>query len=194
MVAHARDWVMGRPPETMVAPDLALTRLAAGDVPALVVAVNESLAHLRPWMAWAADPATTETMVAFVGHADEGWALGTEFHYAVRRPPSADLVAGCGLHVRQGPGVLEIGYWVHAAHLRRGIATAAAAALTGAAFELPTVARVEIRCDASNVRSAAVPEKLGFILEGVQQLAPDDAGRARSHMIWGLSRGQPLAV
>jgi len=179
----------------MIAPaHLVLTRLVAGDVPALVIAVNESLDHLRPWMGWAAEPATAETMSTFVDQADEAWRLGIEFHYAVRRPTSSNLVAGCGLHARQGPGVLEIGYWVHAAHLRQGIASALAASLTTAALDLPTVDRVEIRCDATNARSAAVPEKLGFTFDGVVYLAPDDAGETRGHMVWGLNRGQALAV
>lgn len=36
-----------------------------------------------------------------------------------------EVVGGCGLHRRVGPGGLEIGYWVHAAWTRRGIAAAA---------------------------------------------------------------------
>ena len=194
MHAVGVDWVRGRPAETIASPDLVLTRLSATDVPALVLAVNESLDHLRPWMAWASEPATAETMSAFVSHAEDCWWLGTEFLYAVRRPPSPALVAGCGLHVRRGPGVLEIGYWVHVAHVRRGIATALAATLTREALELPSVDRVEIRCDASNTRSAAVPARLGFTLEGVDHLPPDEAGQRHSHMIWGLNRGQPLSM
>lgn len=45
---------------------------------------------------------------------------------------------------RIGPGGLETGYWVHQAHTRRGLATAAAAALTDAALALPGIDRVEI--------------------------------------------------
>jgi RimJ/RimL family protein N-acetyltransferase len=194
MDTAAVDGVISRPPETIASAGLVLTRLAASDVPALVVAVNESLDHLRPWMAWAAEPATAETMAAFVADAEESWRLGIGFHYAVRRPGSPELVAGAGLRVRQGHGVLEIGYWVHVEHLRQGIATALAASLTGAALELPTADRVEIRCDAGNTRSAAVPEKLGFRFEGVEHLAPDETGRIQTHLIWGLNRGQALAI
>jgi hypothetical protein len=50
------DWLVDRPAETIKAGDLALTRMSADDVAALVVAVNESLEHLRPWMAWAQTP------------------------------------------------------------------------------------------------------------------------------------------
>ena len=63
---------------------------------------------------------------------------------------------------RIGPGGLEIGYWVHHAYTRRGLATAAAAALVEQAFRLPGVDRLEIVHDELNVASGGVPRKLGF--------------------------------
>ena len=63
---------------------------------------------------------------------------------------------------RIGPGGLEIGYWVRQAFTRRGLATAAAAALVEQAFRLPGVDRLEIVHDELNVASGGVPRKLGF--------------------------------
>ena len=63
---------------------------------------------------------------------------------------------------RIGPGGLEIGYWVHRAWTRRGLATAATAALVDQAFRLPGVDRVEIIHDELNVASGKIPRKLGF--------------------------------
>ena len=69
---------------------------------------------------------------------------------------------------RIGPGGLEIGYWVHRAYTRRGLATAASAALVEQAFGLPGVDRVEIIHDELNVVSGRVPRKLGFTEVGRQ--------------------------
>jgi RimJ/RimL family protein N-acetyltransferase len=58
--------------------------------------------------------------------------------------------------------------------------TRAAKALTELGLGLPGVARVEIRCDAANLRSAAVPRRLGFRLDREEDgeiLAPGDSGR-----------------
>lgn len=52
-------------------------------------------------------------------------------------------VGSCGLHRRVGPGGLEIGYWIHPAVLRRGLATEAARLLTDAAFSVPGIDRVD---------------------------------------------------
>jgi RimJ/RimL family protein N-acetyltransferase len=98
------------------------------------------------------------------------------------------VIGGCGLMRRIGPGGIEIGYWVHVAHTRRGHATAAALALTQAAWTLPDVARVEIHCDAANVASRAVPARLGYRLDRIDDVgvtAPGETGRS---MIWIAER------
>ena len=78
--------------------------------------------------------------------------------------------ASPGLMARIGPGGFEIGYWVHRAYTRRGLATAATAALVEQAFGLPGVDRVEIVHDELNVASAAIPRKLGFTEVGRRPL------------------------
>lgn len=171
-----------------------LERWRAGDAAALLAAVSESLDHLRPWMAWAAEPPNLTSMDGFIVRSTERFDAGTEFTYAIREPGRHAVVGGCGLHRRRSPGLLEIGYWVHAAHTRRGIATAAAGALARTALALPDVTRVEIRCDAANAASAGVARRLGFRLDrvdGNDMRAPAETGRA---MIWVLDRDQPPAA
>ncbi len=46
--------------------------------------------------------------------------------------------------------------------------------------------RVEIRCSTENSRSAAVPERLGFKLEGTLRQAEVLHGRAHDFLIFGL--------
>ena len=69
---------------------------------------------------------------------------------------SSVLAGGAGLMARIGPGGLEIGYWVHAGHVRRGLATAATSALIAEAFTLPGITRVEIRHDELNTASGGI--------------------------------------
>jgi RimJ/RimL family protein N-acetyltransferase len=182
--ALAGDWLADRPPETIEADGLILGRVGLDDVAALVAAINQSLDHLGPWMAWAQEPASTASMVEFVAGADAAWTLGTEFQYVIRRESPGAIAGACGLHARRGPGVLEIGYWVHVDHVGAGIATRAADALTRAAFALRGVETVEISCVATNVRSAAVPQKLGYRLV---ETVPHSASGA-AHVVWAIDR------
>lgn len=183
-----------RPPEQLDAGPVLLRRCRVEESAAFAEAVKESLEHLRPWMPWAApEAADPERQRARLAGAAENWEAGTEFLYTIflpgREPAGGGTVIGTiGLHRRIGPGGIEIGYWVHAAHTGRGYATAAARALTGAALALPDVRRVEIRCDEANAASAAIPRKLGYRLARVDRRDPEAPGETGRLMIWVLQR------
>jgi RimJ/RimL family protein N-acetyltransferase len=176
-VDSADRWLTARPPETIGSAEVTLRRAGAGILDELVEAVNDSLDELRPWM----------SIGAFLQQADGDWDAGREFQFAVRGrrgdEPQA-LLGFCGLHDRIGPGGLEIGYWVRTDCTGRGVATSAASGLRDAALGLDGVARVEIHCDAANVRSAAIPPKLGFRLDRIETRPPSTPGETDRHMIW----------
>jgi RimJ/RimL family protein N-acetyltransferase len=166
---------------------VALVRCQPARAAATVVAINTSLDHLRPWMAWAAEPATEAGMATFLAAAEELWDRRKDFGYSIVDAADAVVLGGCGLHGRLGPHGLEIGYWVHVDHAGRGIATAVAGALTDAAFAIHGIERVRITCEDTNVRSARVPEKLGYAFHGVS--VPDGGVCAgRSTQTWLMER------
>ncbi|HEY2549192.1 MAG TPA: GNAT family N-acetyltransferase [Streptosporangiaceae bacterium] len=179
---------MERPAETLTHGQVTLRRWQAGDTPVVLRLVTESLDHLRPWMLWAAGGYSAADAADFTAGCQEQWEAGTDFNYAITvdgRP-----VGGCGLMTRLGPGVLEIGYWVHREHTGRGLATDASAALCAGAFALPAIDRVVIRHDAANAASGAVPRKLGFT--EISRTAAQEDGRTPGEsgidVMWQLSR------
>jgi RimJ/RimL family protein N-acetyltransferase len=180
----------GHPPERMpTASGAVLRRARPTDADAFAEAVGASLAHLRRWMPWAV-PVAAEAPVQRdrLVMADASWADGTDYEFAILPTDERGIIGGCGLMRRVGPGAIEIGYWVHVDHTRRGHATAAARALTDAAWTLPDVERVEIHCDEANRASAAVPARLGYRLDRVESdetLAAPHSGRT---MIWVADR------
>ena len=148
-----------RPDEVIEYGPVTLRRYRTDDVDAIFRAVTDSADHLRPWAPWAAGY-TRASAQEFLAGADQGWADDTVYNYAIMTGDV--LLGGISLMARIGPGGLEIGYWVHQEHARRGLATAAAAALVEQAFRLPGVDRLEIVHDELNVASGGVPRKLGF--------------------------------
>jgi ribosomal-protein-serine acetyltransferase len=176
-----------KPPELIECDTLTLRRWGPDDADALYRAVSESLDHLSPWMPWA--PGYSLASAAdFIGTATNAWMAGTAYSYAM--VVEGAIVGGCGLHDRTeaaddriGPGGLEIGYWVHRAHTRRGFATSAARALTEQALLLPGVDHVEIHHHPGNAASEAVPRKLGYT-----RLPPEEG---RDYVVWRIG-GQTM--
>jgi RimJ/RimL family protein N-acetyltransferase len=158
------------------------------DAPLLIVAVQESLEHLKPWMPWAHDePQDLQQRVTWLRQRRGEFDLGSNFVYGIFNADETAVRGGTGFHPRVGDDALEIGYWIHADFINQGLATEVAAALTKVAFEIHRVGRVEIHCDPRNLRSAAVPRKLGFVHEAtLRQRVEDHAGQKWDRMIWTL--------
>jgi RimJ/RimL family protein N-acetyltransferase len=140
-----------------------------------------------PW----ANPgaATVEAQATRIAEVEAGWERGTDFVYLLvtgeEDPPGDNGVLGMiGSHRRLGPGAIEIGYWTHVAHGGRGYMTAAARAMTQAAEALDNVKRVEIHTDEANVRSAAIPPKLGYRLDRVDTRRPQAPAESGRLQIW----------
>jgi RimJ/RimL family protein N-acetyltransferase len=158
------------------------------DAPLLKEAIDASLDHLRPWMPWAKDePQTLDAKIELLRRFRGNFDLGNDFIYGIFSEDDSTLLGGAGLHRRLGPDALEIGYWIHVDHVGKGLATEAAAALARVAFEVHKVGRVEIHCDRGNVRSAAIPRKLGFELDGtLRRRAVRADGGERDTMVFSL--------
>jgi RimJ/RimL family protein N-acetyltransferase len=157
------------------------------DAPKLKEAIDASLEHLRPWMWWAKnEPETVDAKVELLRRMRADFDLGNDFTCGIFSAEDSVVLGGAGLHRRVGPNALEIGYWIREDHIGKGLATEAAAALVRVAFEVHKVGRVEIHCEPANVRSAAIPKRLGFTLEATlrRRVRPD--GSERDSMIWSL--------
>ncbi|MFD5084575.1 GNAT family N-acetyltransferase [Kitasatospora sp. NPDC058406] len=176
----------GRPPELLrPAGGITLHRRSPVHAPALNAAVRANLEHLRPWLEWAAEAPTPAQTAELAVAGSAAWDAGTDFIYLVGLDAEPGRVIGSfGLHGRIGPGALELGYWLSADHLGRGIATTAAGAVTEAALALPGIGRIEIHCDEANTASAAVPRRLGYRLDRVTGAALRAPGETGRKMVW----------
>ena len=158
------------------------------DAPLLKAAIEASLEHLRPWLLWAQhEPEDLHRKIERLRRCRGEFDLSQDFAYGMFDRDEIQVLGATGLHPRVGAGVREIGYWVHKDHINQGLATEATAALTKVGFLIERVARIEIHCDPNNVRSAAVPRKLGFCHEATlrhRSRTPD--GQPCDTMVWTL--------
>lgn len=154
----------------------------------LKAAIDANLEHLRPWMPWAQyEPEALQTKIERLRQWRGEFDLGHDFGYGIFNQAETQVLGSSGLHTRVGAEAREIGYWIHKDYINQGLATEATAALTKVAFVIERVRRIEIHCDPHNLRSAAVPRKLGFCHEATlrQRIWTAD-GSSRDTMVWTL--------
>lgn len=187
-------------PETIdLADGFVLERARVGDAAESARAVRESLEHLARYMPWATpQQATAHAQHARFTRIEDEWQRSEHFDFIVRRAGERQVLGIVGLGWdrpdRFGGGAIEIGYWIHVDWCNRGLATRAARELTRVAFSLPEVEQVVIKCDVTNLASAAIPRKLGFEFDQIvdaQRQAPSDSGR---DMVWLRKRTPDDAV
>ena len=79
-----------------------------------------------------------------------------------------------------------IGYWLAREHQGRGLVTRAVSALIDHGFNELGLHRVQISAATDNVRSRAVPERLGFTQEGVLREAELVGDEYQDLAVYGL--------
>ena len=177
-----------RPPELIPLDDggVVLRRHGEGDVDGLHAVIEGNRDHLRPFMPWA-DQARDQT-AEFVTLSIAEWDAGTSYNFLVTVPaggPDAEeILGGIGLHDRGEQRSLEIGYWLRESATGRGVITVAAARLTDVALALADIDTVEIHCDEANLKSAAVPRRLGYVLDRIIERPPAAPGEHGRLMAW----------
>ncbi len=140
-----------------------------------------------PWVAQ--EPEAVERKAARIRRWRAQFDAGEDFVFGMFDPDEKTVLGGIGLHRRIGAGAAEIGYWVHVDHVNQGYATEAAAALTRVGFQVERLVRIEIHTDPHNVRSAAIPRKLGFVHQvTVPGWIASPKAEPRDTMFWRMLR------
>ena len=128
---------------------------AIGDLDAVWKAVEPERDRLGRWLHWA-------NLLRSVDDERDWLEMATE----------VDAVAGSvGLMMNALEGDHEIGYWLTSPFEGRGLITDACRHVVTHAFAEHAAHRVTIAAAVSNSRSRAVPERLGFVFDGVMREA-----------------------
>jgi ribosomal-protein-serine acetyltransferase len=122
--------------------------------------------HLREWLPWVDASRTVEDSKDFIKGALKQFAENNGFQAAIWY--KGELAGEIGYHYLHRPTRrTEIGYWLGKAYTGQGIMTRATRKLVDYAFSELGLNRVEIRCATGNHKSRTIPERLGFIQEGI---------------------------
>jgi RimJ/RimL family protein N-acetyltransferase len=147
---------------------LCLRLAAADDAPAVHAAVLASWIELSPVLDWAQGaPSTIQETIERIANQKARFEDRSEFNFSIFEKGAGTFIGNCWLCRLDWPVLQgDIGYWCATDKVGHGYTTEAVLAVTEIAWSLGLV-RVEIRCNAKNLRSRAVAERAGFALEGI---------------------------
>lgn len=130
--------------------------------------VRENLEQLSPWVPWATDDYSTATALDFIKNNLTVFAeMGS---FATSIVWDEKIVGGIGFHnLDLNNKSAHIGYWLAKDVQGKGIVTKCCRALIDFLFDTLKLNRVQINCHVKNTKSRAIPEKLGFQLEGIHR-------------------------
>jgi RimJ/RimL family protein N-acetyltransferase len=175
-------------PDSIETDRLILRSPFPGDAPEVRIAIQETFEELQRWMDWADHLPTTEELEENSRNAQKSFMARTDFTYRAYLKGTNEFVLSCGIHPQDSAvPKFELGYWCRASMQGQGYVTEAVRALTLVGFKNLQANRLEIRCDARNLRSRRVAELAGYSLEATlrnDQRAPD--GELRDTLVYAV--------
>lgn len=158
----------------------------SSDGAALYEAIVESRDHLRPWLPFADE--TEEEARDFLVRSMARWLLREGFDTGIWLRESGRFLGGIGAHPHDwGVPLFELGYWLRVSAEGHGYLAEAGRLLIEYLFTQLGANRLEIRCDARNLRSANVARRMGFVQEGhLRNQRISHEGKLRDTLIFSL--------
>jgi ribosomal-protein-serine acetyltransferase len=136
----------------------------------LFALVEDNRAYLRQWLGWVDGATDLNDIEAFIRRSlhqqgnNDGIQAGIWY--------AGGLVGMIGQNfIDWHDRKTELGYWLGAAFQGQGMMTRACRAFVEYSLRELLLNRVEILCAAGNLRSRAIPERLGFTQEGILRQA-----------------------
>lgn len=150
--------------------DVTLRQLSEDDAQSLFAVIDRNRTYLRQWLPWLDTSNNADDTLLFIRSTleqfanNDGFAAGIYFREAV--------IGTIGFHkVDWLNRSVEIGYWLAEDCQGKGVVTKACKAFIDYAFGEWGLHRVQIRCAVGNAKSCRIPERLGFVKEGLQRQA-----------------------
>ncbi len=127
--------------------------------PEIFSLIDKDREHLRTWLPWVDSISSAEDTRKNLVMRIEGFEQKRQASFYGTW--NGEFVASVGfISLADGEG--EIGYWLLSTYSGRGLMTSYVRACIEYGFETLNLKRIVIKCAEENVKSAAIPKRLGF--------------------------------
>lgn len=149
--------------------------------------VRENLEHLKPWLPWATDDYSLESARDYIKNNLQELAQGVGLAASVVHENK--ILGQIGHHhLNSVNKSTNIGYWIAADMQGKGIMTKCCRVFINYAFDELKLNRVQINCNVENTKSRAIPERLGFQLEGIHRQVEFSHNRFGDWAVYAMLR------
>lgn len=171
-------------PESISTPRLILRKHRRDQSEIMFQLVEQDRQRLREFLPWVDLSQKAEDTLAYIEEALEKWKNYQLYDYGIFRSEDSTYMGNIGVHnINWDQQRCEIGYWIAGPFEGKGYMSEAVRALEQACFKAG-FHRVEIRCSAKNLRSAAVPQRLGYHLDGCLRQDSIEHGKFRDTLVF----------
>ena len=168
-----------------------LKSLELAEAEPLLLLVDANRQYLRRWLPWLDMTTNIDEMITFVESALRQETSGLGFQAGVWY--GGEMAGIIGYHHLEWTNRSTcVGYWLAERYQGHGIMTKACQSIVEYAFEDWHLHRVEIRCALENLKSRAIPERLGFKSEGILRDAEWLYDHFVDHVVYGMLAHQWL--
>lgn len=141
--------------------------------------------YLREWLPWLDHIKSVHDTEKFIESKIKESDSGGAPNFAILYDTSICGVAGFH-EINKQHRIGSIGYWLSQNHIGKGIITEVTKELLNIGFGELNLNKIEIRCAEGNIKSRAIPERLGFTYEATLRQSEWLYTKYVNHAIYSL--------
>ena len=167
--------------------EIVLRPVAVSDASNLFDLVDRNRSYLREWLPWLDLNRIVADSTSFIERSIRLSDEGTGFVTLILYKEQAAGVIGYNW-IDSLNRSCEIGYWIAQDMQNHGIVTRSTRALVEYAFDALNLNRINIPIAVKNTKSRSIPERLGFIEEGIKHEAEWLYDHFVDHVLYSMLR------
>ena len=168
---------------------LTLSLLSQRHTQSLFDLTNSNREFLRPWFPWIEFTVQEKDTEKFIRDQNKLYQNKKAVQVAIEY--SNRIIGMVDYHeIDFDNAVGHIGYWLGEEFNGNGFMTSSVREMISIGFNDFELNRIEIQCAIENIKSRAIPERLGFVQEGILRSLEKVNGRFLDHAVYGLLKNE----